>query len=153
MQIKRKLSNGMTIVFFQNENDEKYSFLIENESELTEKLLSSVKTKRVKEKDIYYAVTGIADKIKEILESQEKTVTNQTNQTNMENPIVALSEMCQANFGENIETRVIGKSGEDHCPVITVEITLPNGKKFTASGSNQRIAKQAAANIALAEYE
>ena len=46
---KRFTEGGITIVFFQKENDSKYSFLVENEPELTEKLNQSVKTKRVDE--------------------------------------------------------------------------------------------------------
>lgn len=67
------------------------------------------------------------------------------------NPIVELAELCQRKFRESIVTRVIGKEGEDHLPTITVEIELPNGKVYQASGSNQKIAKQFAAMKALEE--
>ena len=65
------------------------------------------------------------------------------------NPIIELAEKIQKRFGANIETRVTGKTGADHCPVITVEIELPNGEIFTASGINQKEAKQKAAREAL----
>ena len=65
------------------------------------------------------------------------------------NPIVALSETIQKRFRQNIQTRVTGKEGQDHCPVISVEIELPNGVKFRASGANQREARQKAAQQAL----
>lgn len=70
----------------------------------------------------------------------------------MENPIVTLAERVQKEFGENIETRVIGKTGPDHCPVITVELVLPYGKIYRASGSNQKEAKKLAAQYALEHY-
>lgn len=65
------------------------------------------------------------------------------------NPIVELSEKIQAIYKKNIETKVVGKTGDDHCPTITVSITLPNGDVFTSTGSNKRIAKQNAAKEAL----
>jgi dsRNA-specific ribonuclease len=73
----------------------------------------------------------------------------------MENPIVTLSKLMQRNFGANIETRVVGKKGADHCPTIEVEIELPidSGKVFTGCGSNQKLAKQAAAEEALKWWE
>lgn len=46
---------------------------------------------------------------------------------------------------------VLGKRGADHCPVITVCITLPDGRKYTASGYNQKVARQKAAEQALSE--
>lgn len=65
------------------------------------------------------------------------------------NPIIQLSELCQKEFGQNIETSVDGTSGADHCPEVFVTITLPNGEEFKASGSNKKIAKQEAAKNAL----
>lgn len=46
---------------------------------------------------------------------------------------------------------VLGKRGADHRPVITVCITLPDGRKYTASGYNQKVARQKAAEQALSE--
>lgn len=65
------------------------------------------------------------------------------------NSIVILSELCQAKFRASMETRVISKSGPDHAPIITVEIELPDGFKYTASGCNQKEAKKIAAQKAL----
>lgn len=48
--------NGITLVFYQKPEDEKFSFLVKDNEGLTEQLLNSVSTKRVKEKDIKYAV-------------------------------------------------------------------------------------------------
>lgn len=69
----------------------------------------------------------------------------------MENPIVTLSELVQRTYGANIETRVAGKSGADHCPTIFVEVELPNGKLYTASGRNQKEAKKEVCLKALEE--
>jgi len=71
----------------------------------------------------------------------------------MENPIVTLAERVQKEFGENIKTRVIDKTGPDHCPTITVEIELPDGTVYRSSGSNQKDAKKIAARYALEHYE
>lgn len=69
----------------------------------------------------------------------------------MTNPIVELAEKCQIKFRESMVTRVTNKTGADHNPTITVEIELPNGKVYEASGINQKIAKQKAAEKALSE--
>lgn len=61
--MKKFSRNNLTLVFFQKENDQKFSFYIENENELTEQLLATVKTKRVREDKIKYAVNGILDLI------------------------------------------------------------------------------------------
>jgi dsRNA-specific ribonuclease len=140
--MKKYSQNGKTIVFYQKENDEKFSFLIENEPELTEQLLANVSNKRVKEKDIKFAVKGIFEKI------ENNLLIKNLNEMNT-NPIVELAEKIQKRFGANIETRVTNKVGADHCPVISVEIELPNGEIFTASGKNKKEAKQKAAEIAL----
>ncbi len=137
--------NGITLVFYQKPNDEKFSFLIKDNEELTDQLLNSVSTKRVKEKDIKYAVKGIFEKIEKNL-----LLTNQKS-NQMTNPIVELTERVQRKFRESMVTRVIGKEGADHNPTITVEIELPNGKVYKASGINQKIAKQKAAEKALEE--
>lgn len=137
--------NGITLVFYRKPADEKFSFLVKDNEELTEQLLNSVSTKRVKEKDIKYAVKGIFEKIE-----QNLLLTNQKS-NQMTNPIVELTERVQRKFRESMVTRVIGKEGADHNPTITVEIELPNGKIYNASGINQKIAKQKAAEKALAE--
>jgi len=67
----------------------------------------------------------------------------------MENVIITLAERVQKIYGKNIETRLIDKSGPDHCPTITAEIELPNGGTFQGSGLNKREAKQKAAEKAL----
>lgn len=61
------------------------------------------------------------------------------------NPIIKLSETCQRLYGENIIAEVLGKTGPDHCPVVKVRITLPNGEYEEAVGGNQKVAKQKAA--------
>jgi hypothetical protein len=136
--------NGITLVFYQKPEDEKFSFLIKDNEELTTQLLLNVSNHRVKEKDIKYAVKGIFEKI-------EQNLLITKNQTEMNNPIVELTEKVQRKFRESMVTRVIGKEGADHNPTITVEIELPNGKIYQASGINQKIAKQKAAEKALAE--
>lgn len=141
--MKEFTQNGITLVFYQKPEDVKFSFLIKDNEELTAQLLANVSTKRVKEKDIHYAVKGIFEKIKNNL------LTIKNLETMNKNPIVELAEKIQKRFGANIETRVTNKVGADHCPVISVEIELPNGEIFTASGINQKEAKQKAAKEAL----
>ena len=145
--MKEFTRNNYTLIFFQKENDKKYSFYIKNEKELTEKLFISVKTKRVSENKIKYAVNGIF----EILNNQNLLIKN-SEIMNEKNPIIELAEKMQRIFGQNIETEVLTKEGQDHCPTVTVAIHLPNGKVYEASGSNKRIAKRKAAENALADF-
>jgi len=143
--MKEFTQNGITLVFYQKPNDEKFSFLIKDNEELTKKHLLNVSNHRVKEKDIKYAVKGIFEKIEQNLLITKKQTEEMTN------PIVELAEKCQKIFKESMVTRVTDKTGADHNPTITVEIELPNGKVYEASGINQKIAKQKAAEKALAE--
>ena len=143
--MKRFSRNNFTIVFYKKENDQKFSFYLENEPKLTEQLLATVKTKRVKEDKIKYAVNGIFDLIENDLLIKKETKMEK-------NPIIELAELVQRQCGANIETRVLGKTGPDHMPTVSVEIELPDGRTFEASGTNKRIAKQKAAEKALAEF-
>jgi len=77
--MKKFSQNGKTIVFYQKEGDEKFSFLIENEPELTEQLLANVSNKRVKEKDIRFAVKGIFEKIESVEGKRTITIYKPTN--------------------------------------------------------------------------
>ena len=139
--------NNLTIVFYKKENDQKFSFLIKDEEELTGRLLATVKTKRVNESKIKYAINGIFDLIENNL-----LTTKNLEQMENSNPIIELAELVQKQFGRNIETRVLGKTGADHMPTVSVEIELPDGRTFKASGTNKRIAKQKAAEKALADF-
>ena len=142
--MKEFTKNGITLVFYQKPKDEKFSFLIKENEGLTELLLSNVSQKRIKEKDIFFAKIAIFEKI-------EQNLLTRT-QKQMNNPIIELSERCQRMFRESMVTRVVGKTGADHNPTITVEIELPNGNVYTASGMNQKIAKQEAAEKALLDF-
>jgi len=138
------------IVFYKKENDDKYSFFIQDWAELTDQVLESVKTKRVHEKKIYYCAKGVYDKILEIknnpnLKSNKMATLNQ-------NPIITLSEWSQKIFRQSIETAVIDKAGPDHCPLIIVHITMPDGEIFRGNGGNQKDAKKKAAEEALKFY-
>lgn len=134
--------NNSTLVFFQKENDKKFSFCIENNEDLTEILLATVKTKRVREDQIKYAIDGIFNLI------EKNLLTTTTTKKMMEkNPIIELAELVQRQYGANIETRVTWKN----MPTINVEIELPDGRVFEASGNNKRIAKQKAAEKALSK--
>lgn len=145
--MKRFSRNNLILVFFQKENDQKFSFYIENEEELTERLLATVKNKRVSEDKIKYAVNGIFDLIENNL-----LTTKKVSEMENSNPIIELAELVQRQYGKNIETRVLGKTGPDHMPIVSVEIELPDGRVFEASGTNKRIAKQKAAEKALSEF-
>ncbi len=65
------------------------------------------------------------------------------------NPITELNLYCQKVYRKSITTKVVKIEGEPHIPTITVEIRLPNGEVYKETASNQKIAKQLAAEKAL----
>ena len=139
------LSTGHVLVFIPD--GDKYIFLIENDAELTDILHNNVKTRRIKEKNINYAVSGITAKIKEL--SENKKSVNIKKETKMEkNPVSELNELMQKKYGKSIQTRIVSVEGEDHCPIVEAEVELPNGEKYRASGSNGKKAKVTAARNA-----
>jgi dsRNA-specific ribonuclease len=68
---------------------------------------------------------------------------------NAENPVRVLAELVQQRYGESLTTE-IRTEGVAHAPVVHCTFTLPNGTTYSASGKNQKIAKQMAAEQALA---
>lgn len=141
----KEFTNGkFTIVFYKKDNDKKFSFLIKDEPELTAKLLASVKTKKVRQKNLHYAVKGIFDKLDDLILTPKNP-----KKMEKQNPIVQLAETVQKLYGANIQTAIMDQRGPDHNPIIEVRITLPNGNEYYADGANQRIAKQLAAEFAL----
>jgi len=144
--MKKFSKNGFTVIFYQKENDKKFSFLIENEPELTEKLLASVKTKRVAEKSIFYAKEGIFEKLSNLnlLTLNLKTMGNQ-------NAVSKLNEIMQKMHGANITTEVVSKSGSDHNPTLTVKVILPTGAEYLGKSSNRKKAAVVASEKALEE--
>jgi|GEM_PF-5763513 len=69
------------------------------------------------------------------------------------NTVSRLSEAVQRRMKADIRTRVTGTAGPAHAPQIFVEIELPNGKIYTASGANQREARKKAAAEALKAWK
>ena len=61
--MKEFTKNGITLVFYQKQNDKKYSFLIKDDEELTSRLLGSVKKKRIDENEFVRARNAIFEKI------------------------------------------------------------------------------------------
>lgn len=139
MDVIKKVLHDVEVEFYQKENG-KYTCRVKNDPEATKSLLDSCKTKAVSAERLHFFIKGTAEKIESgalRVERQEQTITD--------NPIIVLSELVQRRFGQNLEARVIGKRGQDHCPTISVSIVLPDGTEQTASGCNQKEAKQKAA--------
>lgn len=68
------------------------------------------------------------------------------------NPVSALVEYVQKEFGANLTTEV-WTEGAAHVPVVYCKIIMPDGTEYTASGKNQKIAKQLASEEALADLQ
>ena len=143
-KMKEFTRNGITLCFYQAPEDEKYQFIVKGNKPLTQLLLANITQKRISLKDIHYAAQGIFAKI-------EQNLLTVNNLEEMGNPIIDLAETVQGVYGESIITRVTGKTGPDHNPIVSVEIELPDGRIFSAQGINQRMAKQDAAKKALAD--
>ncbi len=65
-----------------------------------------------------------------------------------ENPVKKLNELSQTIYRENIKFE-IENIGDQLCPIIKADLTTPWGI-YSATGSNQRIAKTKVAELALA---
>ena len=141
----RKVINGVKCEFYLL--DGKYTVRVVNNEEATRKLLAACKHKTVRADKLYFFIKGITEKIESgVLNGEEvKNISFEDAPQPNENPIIRLGELVQREFGENIETEVLSVLGDDHCPLVTVRITLPNGDYETASAGNQKVAKKIAA--------
>ena len=141
----RKVINSVKCEFYLL--DGKYTVRVVNNEEATRKLLAACKHKSVRADKLYFFIKGITEKIESgVLNGEEvKNISFEDAPQPNENPIIRLGELVQREFGENIETEVLSVLGADHCPLVTVRITLPNGDYETASAGNQKVAKKIAA--------
>ena len=149
----RKVINGVKCEFYLTA-DGKYTVRVVNNEEATRKLLAACKHKSVRADKLYFFVKGITEKIESgVLGREEvKNISFEDDVPSNENPIIRLGELVQRRYGRNIETEVLSVMGADHCPLVTVKITLPNGEYETASAGNQKVAKQIAAKKLLKKF-
>lgn len=68
------------------------------------------------------------------------------------NPITELANYVQKTFGGNLTTE-IWTEGTAHLPTVYCKLVLPNGVEYTASGKNQKMAKNLAAERALQDLK
>ena len=142
----KKIINGVKCEFYLTE-DGKYTVRVKNNEEATRKLLAACKNKSVRADKLYFFIKGITEKIESgVLDGEQvKNISFEDAPPSNENPIIRLGELVQKLYGENIETEVLSVLGDDHCPLVTVRITLPDGEYETASAGNQKVAKKIAA--------
>ena len=69
MKTNYQLSADCILQFYKKQGDNKYSFLIVDEPDLTEWLLSKCKTHRVNERNIRYCVAGVDMILRPLFES------------------------------------------------------------------------------------
>ena len=142
----KKIINGVKCEFYLTA-DGKYTVRVKNNEEATRKLLGVCKHKSVRADKLHFFIRGIKEKIENgALEGEPiKNISFEDYVPSNENPIIRLGELVQKIYGENIETEVLSVLGDDHCPLVTVKITLPNGDYETASAGNKKVAKKIAA--------
>ena len=142
----KKIINGVKCEFYLTA-DGKYTVRVKDNEEATKKLLAACKHKAVRADKLHFFIKGIKEKIEAgVLDGEDvENITLEAAPQPNENPIIRLGELVQKIYGENIETEVLSVLGDDHCPLVTVRITLPNGDYETASASNQKVAKKIAA--------
>lgn len=142
----KKVLNGVKCEFYLTA-DGKYTVRVKDNEEATRKLLASCKHKTVRADKLHFFIRGIKEKIENgALEGEPiKNISFEDYVPSNENPIIRLGELVQKLYGENIETEVLSVLGDDHCPLVTVRITLPDGDYETASAGNQKVAKKIAA--------
>lgn len=142
----KKVLNGVKCEFYLT-TDGKYTVRIKENEEATKKLLAACKHKAVRADKLHFFIKGIKEKIEAgVLDGEDvKNITLEAAPQPNENPIIRLGELVQKIYGENIETEVLSVLGDDHCPLVTVRITLPDGEYETASAGNKKVAKKIAA--------
>ncbi len=142
----KKVLNGVKCEFYLTA-DGKYTVRVKDNEEATRKLLRACKTKSVRADKLYFFIKGIKEKIESgVLDGEDvKNITLEAATQPNDNPIIRLGELVQKIYGENIETEVLSVLGDDHCPLVTVRITLPDGEYETASAGNKKVAKKIAA--------
>lgn len=142
----KKVLNGVKCEFYLTA-DGKYTVRVKDNEEATRKLLGACKHKSVRADKLHFFIRGIKEKIENgALEGEPiKNISFEDYVPSNENPIIRLGELVQKIYGENIETEVLSVLGDDHCPLVTVKITLPDGDYETASAGNQKVAKKIAA--------
>ena len=142
----KKIINGVKCEFYLTE-DGKYTVRVKDNEDATRKLLGACKHKSVRADKLHFFIRGIKEKIENgALEGEPiKNISFEDYVPSNENPIIRLGELVQKLYGENIETEVLSVLGDDHCPLVTVRITLPDGEYETASAGNKKVAKKIAA--------
>ena len=138
----KKIINGVKVEFYAENG--KYTVRIKDNEEATRKLLAACKHKSVRADKLYFFIKGITEKIESgVLDKETNgTISFEDDVPSNENPIIRLGELVQRRYGRNIKTEVLSVRGADHCPLVTVKITLPNGVYVTESAGNQKVAKQ-----------
>lgn len=132
---KEFTQNGITLVFYQKPYDKNYSFLIKDNPSLTEEILSTVKTKKVSEKDIYYCKKAIFDLI-------ESNKLNQ--QIKPDKDYISLvKEELDCFKSNNIQFDLTELPVEVNQRINEVTFTIIfNGVTIAKTASNKKIAKQ-----------
>lgn len=73
------------------------------------------------------------------------------------NPVSLLNQICQTQFGKNIETKVVSVVGQSHCPRVTVEIGFPTDhygrmEVLSYTAQSKKAAKELLADKILKSY-
>ena len=123
-------------------DNEKYRFEIEGNKGLSDWLVSTFKSKRVKERDIKYVVDAIAERL-QVGNHKPKTVV-QDRVTGLE-VVSQMNLICQDRWGENpIFDSDVCENG------FIVTLTLPNAEVFSCTAASKREARREASKSALA---
>lgn len=123
-------------------DNEKYRFEIVDNKSLSNWLVSTFKSKRIKERDIKYVVDAIADRL-QVWNHKPKTVV-QDRITGLE-VVSQMNLICQDRWGENpvFDSDVCGNG-------FIVTLTLPNAETFSCTAASKREARREASKLALA---
>ncbi|MDR1652889.1 MAG: hypothetical protein LBS01_04455 [Prevotellaceae bacterium] len=140
---EKEVANGIFLTFTQKDGKLEMS----SENRKLQNWIDSRKKRNIKPDEIYFAVKAAKEYLKTGIAQGKGR--NNPNATVYDNPIIELAEKCQSIWGKPIITEVTGKTGQDHCPIISVKIMLPNGRIFVSSAGNQKAAKAKAATNAL----
>lgn len=150
-----------TLEFYQDVDDPKFRFRIVGNDELTQEILSRVKTKRVKEKNIRYAVKGLRELIDKIERGEPRAATPPPTAPASAPPkkpkkmpyTERLNKKCYMIWGELPRYRVHSAiEDEEYFTSYTMLLTLPDGADTIGRGETKELAREEAAKKIIDYY-
>ena len=134
--IKIEIIKGYAIEFYRLEGESKLRFRVQDNEKLTQALLAHCTSKTVKEDKMRFAINGLRDKIEQGILDPANFQTVKP-QVLSEDYCTRLNLYVQKQWRESVVFETIPKGYET-----LVELTMPDGRYFSATATNKKLAKQ-----------